>query len=105
MTDRDLHAVFSDYLDRYWASGRGPDVAEAGHAILNVAEGKSRPLHWLLGRLWDDAGKMDPGTCDLLALPHGATYAEAARKVARVTGKSLASYREWYLFVRQGTNV
>jgi hypothetical protein len=41
--------------------------------------------HWLTGQLWNCTDILPGGDCESLGLPHGSTYAQAARLIRRTT--------------------
>lgn len=50
--------------------------------------GEQQSVEWLTGQLWHCTDVLPGATCDVLNLPPGSTYAEAARRV-RETGSTI----------------
>ncbi len=66
-----LREAFQDFLD----------TDTPAHEFTVEHNGKSRTLAWLLDQLRHSTDVLPAGYCEQLDLPHGATYAQAARLV------------------------
>ncbi len=53
-----------------------------GPLVVHTEDGRSCPLRWLVGQLWNSTDVMPGEVCDDLDLPPGSTYAQGARHAA-----------------------